>query len=152
MVNGCSNKEITDPFWGINLDWKKDKIVNELSEWSKSGEITNCVFSFEKTTYLKDTSFDARVTCSLNNPQFDKNILKKLSYSLSVNFKNESIAEFNTDFYEYFKKIMKGTYGNSFQESNNDDEIELKWNVNYNKQVNVNILKSLNHYSVVIQV
>ncbi|MBN1188000.1 MAG: hypothetical protein JXB49_37340 [Bacteroidales bacterium] len=152
FLNCCKKQEMTDPFWEINLSWEKDKILKELSEGSKSGEITNCVFSFEKTTYVKDTNFDAKITCSLNNPQFNKNILEKLSYSLTVSFKNEQITQFSPDFYEYFKNVMKSTYGDSLKENYNDDEIVLIWFLHGNKKVNVNILKPINYYSVVVNI
>ena len=146
----CNKNEIIDPFWDINLNWDKEIIIGRLTESSKFGKITNCVFSFEKVTYINNRDFNAKVTGSLNNPLFEKNALKKLSYSLIAEFKNEQVSQFNPGFYKFFKTKMETNYGGNYNETFKDDNIVLHWSLPDNKYVTVNVLKTINHYTIKI--
>ena len=150
MLNfiNCEKNGIIDPFWEINLEWDKENVKTKLSDYSKSGKIKNCVFSFEKEFYVHNQEFDARITSSLDNPIFERNEIKKLNYSLIVNFKNEQISQFNHDFFKYFKEKMEVYYGPVNSEEIKEDQIILYWKLPDNKTLSTTIIKAINHYLI----
>lgn len=146
----CTRHNIIDPFWNINLKWDKKILTEKLNEYSHKGQIENCVFSFEKTTYIKNNDFDARIWSSLNYPVFHNNELESLNYSLVVEFYHEEIQKFNTDFYRFFKLKMTKIYGNDFTENTKNDRIYLTWKIENNITVHATILKDINYYIIKI--
>lgn len=150
-ISSCSKNDITDPFWDININWDEEAIKNKLTQDSKSGKIDNCVFSFEKVTYIKNKTFDAKVTSNLSNPIFSGNGLKELNYYVIAEFKGERVSQFNNDFYTFFKHLMKSQYGNNYEEIFEDDKIILSWEIPDNIIISVIVLKTINHYAIKIQ-
>lgn len=146
----CTKHNIIDPFWNINLKWDKKILTEKLNEYSHKGQIENCVFSFEKITYVKNDDFDARIRSSLNYPVFHNNELRSLNYSLVVDFFQEEIQKFNPSFYKFFKLKMTKIYGKDFTENTKDDRIYLTWKIENNITVHTTILMDINYYMIKI--
>jgi len=152
LLTGCTEETFVDPFWKIDLEWDRTTMTEKLDEYSKQGEVVNCVFSFEKVAYVKNDNMDARITGSLAYPVFEKDHLKSINYSLIVEFKNDHSLTFNKDFFKFFKNMMTDNYGNHLDEVDENDRIVLNWNVENNKIVKTTILKEINHYIVNIDI
>jgi hypothetical protein len=150
MVVSCKNKDLTDPFWDINLKWDSETTTNMLYDNSRKGKLINCVFSFDKEFYVKSQKMDARIKASLNYPTFERSNLKSLEYSLVVDFKNETITKFNPYFFAYFKKKMISCYGNNYEEYTEDNTINLTWKIENEKTIKAMIFRDINCYNVSI--
>lgn len=147
----CSKKDLTDPFWNINLLWDKETVSNTLYTNSLNGNIENCVFSYYKEFYVKTKKMDAQIKASLNNPFFEKNNIKILDYSLIAQFKNEKTTSFNPYFYEYFINEMTNSYGNNYSTNKDGDTIFLMWNSKKQTTIKVTIFRDINSYNISIK-
>lgn len=150
IVVSCKNKDLTDPFWDINLKWDRETLTNMLYDNSRKGNLVNCVFSFDKEFYITSQKIDARIKASLNYPSFERNDIKSLDYSLIVDFKNETITKFNPHFFDYFKKRMISCYGNNYEEYTEDNIINLTWKIENESTIKVTIFRDINCYNVSI--
>lgn len=142
---------MVDPFWGINLRWDKETVLNMLYESSINGNIENCVFSFYKVYFITDTKMNARIKATLNNPAFEKNEIKSLDYSLVAQFKNETTAKFNTFFFDYFMTQMSSAYGKKYLENIEGDTIFLTWNNEKGIVIKATIFRDINSYNVSVK-
>ena len=147
MIGACTKNEIVDPFWDIDFDTDISYINNFLYQESNRGNIVDCVFSFDKKTYIKKNDFDAKVNLSLDYPKTVNDQLR-IDYSLVAEFKNEEEQQFNQAFYKYFLNLMKSGYGNNFQKETDKNLIHLHWDDEYKISLKVTVIKDINRYMV----
>lgn len=148
LFSACKGPDIKDPFWDLKLSWNEAAMYKVLNDYTKKGVLENCVFSYDKKFYVKGKNFDARISGSLDRPEFEKDNLKSLNYSLLVEFRNGKPGKFNNDFYTYFKDRMRTSYGVEQEVYNDAGRIQLRWEIGKSTFVHSTIITEINHYFV----
>ena len=149
LLSSCRSNEFTDPFWNIDICSDINNINEFLYKKSNSGDIVNCVFSFDKELYIKANDFDAKLNLSLEHPRIVNNEMT-IYYTIVVEFKNEYEQKFNPEFFNYFVDLMESEFGMKDEEKTEKNTILLNWNTDLNIDLKVSVLKDINMYMVSI--